>query len=113
MLLLKDAIFNKVHTNKTQVSSGSLAEGLDLPGSDIDIMFVLNEVQVKQNVQHMHRSARYSTTLLMKDSMEFPGFTRLLKVDSDHGNTYSPPVCVVRNRNDNIVSNYWFLSNRY
>ena len=31
MFLIKDRIFNKVNKNITQVSSGSLAEGLDLP----------------------------------------------------------------------------------
>jgi predicted nucleotidyltransferase len=76
MLLIRDKIGNKVNTNITTVSSGSLAEGLDLPGSDIDIMLVLNNVQVIQNGQHMHRSARY-TNLLMVYDMEFPGFSRL------------------------------------
>jgi len=41
MFLIKDKIYNKVNTEKTQVSSGSLAEGLDLPGSDIDVMYIL------------------------------------------------------------------------
>jgi hypothetical protein len=50
--------------------------GLDLPGSDIDIMCVFSGVKVIQNVQHMNRSARH-TTLLMEDEMEFPGFTTL------------------------------------
>jgi predicted nucleotidyltransferase len=49
--------------NVFSVSSGSLAEGLDLPGSDIDIMFVLNTVQVIQNVQQMNRSTRKTTLL--------------------------------------------------
>jgi predicted nucleotidyltransferase len=52
MFLIKDKIINKVDTLITQVSSGSLAEGLDLPGSDIDVMFVFNAVQVIQNVRH-------------------------------------------------------------
>jgi predicted nucleotidyltransferase len=58
-----DKIYNRAKTKTTIVSSGSLAEGLDLPGSDIDMMVVFNGVQVIQNVQHMNRSARYSTTL--------------------------------------------------
>jgi hypothetical protein len=32
-ILIMDKIFNKVCTNGIRVSSGSLAEGLDLPGS--------------------------------------------------------------------------------
>jgi DNA polymerase sigma len=44
ILLIIDKISNKINTDITEVSSGSLAEGLDLPGSDVDIMFVLNDV---------------------------------------------------------------------
>jgi DNA polymerase sigma len=43
VLLIKDKIRNKVDTDFTQVSSGSLAEGLDLPGSDMDIMLVFKQ----------------------------------------------------------------------
>ena len=49
VFLIFDKVFNRVNTDKTQVSSGSLAEGLDLPGSDMDIMRVLNNVKVIQN----------------------------------------------------------------
>jgi hypothetical protein len=65
--LIKDNISNFKNTKVTIVSSGSLAEGLDLPGSDIDIMFVLNTVQVIQNAQQMNRSAP-KTTLLAEDN---------------------------------------------
>ena len=75
MHLIKDKIRNKVDTNFTKVSSGSLAEGLDLPGSDMDIMLVFNNVHILQNVQHMNRSAR-RTTFLIEDEMEFPGLLR-------------------------------------
>jgi len=74
MLFIIDKLFNKVNTELTQVSSGSLAEGLNLPGSDVDVMFVLNPVQVLQNVQHMNRQAR-CITLLMVDNMDIPGFS--------------------------------------
>ena len=76
VFLIKDKIYNRVNTTLTIVSSGSLAEGLDLPGSDMDIMYVFNNVNILQNVQHMNRSARH-TTLLIEDEMEFPGFTTL------------------------------------
>jgi hypothetical protein len=74
MFLIKDKISNKIDTVITQVSSGSLAEGLDLPVSDIDTMFVLKRVKIVQNVQQINYSAR-CTTLLMEDSMEIPGFS--------------------------------------
>jgi hypothetical protein len=38
--------------------------------------YVRNTVNILQNVQHMNRSAR-RTTLLIEDTMEFPGFTTL------------------------------------
>jgi predicted nucleotidyltransferase len=71
VLLIKDKISNKLSTNLTIVSSGSLAEGLDLPGSDHDVMVILNGVQVIQNIKHLNRSAQ-CTTLLAEDDMEFP-----------------------------------------
>jgi hypothetical protein len=46
LFLIKDKIYNKINTKSTTVSSGSLAEGLDLPGSDVDIMLILNDVTV-------------------------------------------------------------------
>jgi hypothetical protein len=49
-ILIMDKIFNKVCTNGIKVSSGSLAEGLDLPGSDVDVMAVLKTVQVIHSV---------------------------------------------------------------
>ena len=70
MLLIKATIRNKVDTNFTQVSSGSLAEGLDLPGSDMDIMLVFHNVHILQNEQHMNRSARH-TTLLIEDGISW------------------------------------------
>ena len=44
MFLILDMIYNKAYTHQTQVSCGSLAEGLDLPGSDMDATLVLNTV---------------------------------------------------------------------
>ena len=76
ILLLIDKISNKINTSMTRVSSGSLAEGLDLPGSDVDTMFVLNDPPVIQDVQHLNRSSIY-IALLMEEGMEFPGFSRL------------------------------------
>jgi hypothetical protein len=47
VFLIKDKIDNLVNTTITTVSSGSLAEGLDLPGSDMDIMYVFNNVMCR------------------------------------------------------------------
>ena len=104
-ILIMDKICNKVKSKVITVSSGSLAEGLDLPGSDVDIMLVLNTVQVIHNVQHMNRSAG-CTTLLMEDDMEFPGFSRLkLIAEGDYEYTYTSPECFVETINGLFLSN--------
>ena len=109
LFLIKDNIINSANTKVTTVSSGSLAEGLDLPGSDIDIMFVLSGARVIQNVQHMNRSARY-TTLLMDDDMEFPGFSRLkLIAEGDHECIYTSLECFVETINGIYLSNILFI----
>ena len=109
MFLIKDNISNFKNTKVTMVSSGSLAEGLDLPGSDIDVMFVLSGARVIQNVQHMNRSARY-TTLLMDDGMEFPGFSRLKLIDKgDHEYKYTSLECFVETINGMYLSNILFI----
>jgi len=109
MFLIMDKILNKESTALTQVSSGSLAEGLDLPGSDQDIMFVLNDVQVIQNVQHMNLSSRY-TTLLVEDDMQFPGFSRLkLIAEGDHQYMYASLECFVATINGMFLSNISFV----
>jgi len=54
MFLIKDKIYNKANAQKTQESSESLAEGLDLPGRDFDIMLLLTGLRVLYNVQHMN-----------------------------------------------------------
>ena len=109
ILLIIDKISNKVNTDITQVSSGSLAEGLDLPGSDIDCMCVLNAVTVIQDVQHINRSS-ICTTLLMEEGMEFPGFSRLkLIVDGDRRCTFTSPECLVETTNGLFLSNKPFI----
>ncbi|CAC5390097.1 unnamed protein product [Mytilus coruscus] len=60
----------------TTISSGSLAEGMDLPGSDVDVMRILTDVHVVQNIQHIKSSFQY-TSLLMETGYFDPGFIRL------------------------------------
>jgi hypothetical protein len=109
MFLIKDKIRNKVCTNSSIVSSGSLAEGLDLPGSDMDVMFVLNGIQVIHNVQNMNRTAR-CTTLLVEDDMTFPGFSRLkLIAEGDHECIFTLPECFVEAINGIFLSIILFV----
>jgi hypothetical protein len=108
-ILIMDKIFNKVNSKVISISSGSLAEGLDLPGSDIDVMFVLKAVQVIQNLQHMNRSPG-CTTLLVEDDMEFPGFSRLkLIAEGDYEYTCTSPECFVETINGLFLSNISFI----
>jgi hypothetical protein len=104
--LIKDMISSQVHLHITSVSSGSLAEGLDLPGSDMDIMYVFNNVNILQNVQHMNRSARH-TTLLIEDEMEFPGFTTLKLIAE--GDEFISLECFVETTNGMYFSNISFI----
>ena len=106
VFLIKDKIYNKVNTTTTIVFSGSLAEGLDLPGSDIDVMVVLNDVHVIQNVKHMNRSARH-TTLLIEDEMEFPGFITLKLIAQ--GDAFTTPEYFVETTNGMYFSNISFI----
>ena len=106
VFLIKDKIFNGAKKEITIVSSGSLAEGLDLPGSDMDVMGVLNCVNILQNVKHMNRSPRH-ITLLMEDEMEFPGFTTLkLIAERD---IFTTPEYFVETTNGMYFSNILFI----
>ncbi|CAC5383664.1 unnamed protein product [Mytilus coruscus] len=82
LLILEDLIFNSSSPIITQILSGSLSEGLDLPGSDIDVMYVNNNVDVIRNVKNAKnvKNTKHpiqSTTLVMETDNENPGFTRL------------------------------------
>jgi hypothetical protein len=109
MFLINDKINNKVDTEITHVSSGSLAEGLYLIGSDMDIMIVLNHVKVVHNVQQINYSAQ-CTTLLMEDNMEIPGFSRLkLIAEVDQEYIYTSPECFVETSDGMFLSNISFI----
>ena len=109
MFLIVDKIYNKINTDTTYVSSGSLAEGLDLPGSDMDVMVVLNDVQVIQNVRHMNRSTP-CPTLLMENDVKCPGFSRLKFItDSDHEDSIRSIECCVETANGIFLSSISFI----
>lgn len=76
LFVLKDLTRKVLNSDMVEISSGSLSEGLDLPGSDIDVMFVIAKIAV---VPYKH-SLKYpikSTTLLMETVPFHPGFARL------------------------------------
>lgn len=62
LFIIKDMIDNASISEGPIISSGSLAEGLDLPGSDVDIMGVLPDVHVLRRAQNIkHPKARNYT----------------------------------------------------
>ncbi|VDI23257.1 Hypothetical predicted protein [Mytilus galloprovincialis] len=76
LLIVIDIISNLFENDRMQISSGSLAEGLDLPGSDLDIMFLIKNVNVIQNVRNIKHPIQH-TTLVMEPDKDHPGFTRI------------------------------------
>ncbi|VDI28085.1 Hypothetical predicted protein [Mytilus galloprovincialis] len=77
LFIIQDMICNaQAQKTHTHISSGSLAEGLDLPGSDIDIMFVINKVDVIRDLRNMRHPVQ-CTTLVMETDTDHPGFSRL------------------------------------
>ncbi|CAC5408976.1 unnamed protein product [Mytilus coruscus] len=84
LFIIIDMIKNTESTYSTHISSGSLAEGLELPGSDLDIMNVIDDVDVLQNERNI-KYPIHCTTLIMETDIDHPGFTRLRLVAKDNG----------------------------
>lgn len=81
LFIIQDMIYNAIK-DKTLISSGSLAEGLDLPGSDLDKMYVLTNVDVIDNIRNIKPPKQRTTcTLVMVTDHNHPGFTRLRLVE--------------------------------
>ncbi|CAC5377870.1 unnamed protein product [Mytilus coruscus] len=80
LFIIHDMIVNACMPDHTRISSGSLAEGLDLPGSDVDIMYVNNRYNVIRGVRNI-KYPIHRTSLVMETDIDHPGFTKLrLKV---------------------------------
>ncbi|XP_063405722.1 uncharacterized protein LOC134689686 [Mytilus trossulus] len=69
-------IVNACMTDFRKISSGSLAEGLDFPGSDIDIMYICNDIDVVDNVSNIKHPIQ-RMTCVMETEFDHPGFTSL------------------------------------
>ncbi|XP_063405829.1 uncharacterized protein LOC134689789 [Mytilus trossulus] len=94
LFLTHDMIQNKIMLNLgsgyTEITAGSLAEGLDMRGSGIDIMYVITDVDVlrdEKNTKHQIQG----TTLIMETDNEYPGFTRLRLLAGGEGESYFTP----------------------
>ncbi|VDI60570.1 Hypothetical predicted protein [Mytilus galloprovincialis] len=81
LFIVQNMIVNSTNSD-TQISSGSLAEGLDLPGSDIDIMSVCDEIVVIRNIRDtkyvkQYKQPKQQTIFVMERDNDYPGFIQL------------------------------------
>ncbi|XP_071144107.1 uncharacterized protein [Mytilus edulis] len=109
LLILHDKICNAHDENITQISSGSLAEGMDLPGSDVDIMFVDNVVNVKQ-IERIIKNPIQRTEVFMETDTDHPGFTRLRLVAAGKSFFVSNE-CIVNTQTGRYLSTTKFVNN--
>ncbi|CAC5422809.1 unnamed protein product [Mytilus coruscus] len=67
-----------IHKNEISITSGSYGEGLDMRGSDLDIMYVVRHIKVYDVKPRLNPNSAY---LLMDTDNVKPGFTQL-RLDS-------------------------------
>ncbi|XP_052085584.1 uncharacterized protein LOC127723128 [Mytilus californianus] len=85
LFIIHDMIINSADSrNRIHISSGSLAEGLDLPGSDMDVMYVMNDIEVIDNIKNIEKPIHH-TALYMETDVNHPGFARLRMVSGPNG----------------------------
>ncbi|VDI82457.1 Hypothetical predicted protein [Mytilus galloprovincialis] len=78
LFILFDMYINACMLDRAHISSGSLAEGIDLPGSDIDIMYVIRNIYVIQNAFNSSiKQPKNRIEFVMETDIDHPGFTRL------------------------------------
>ncbi|XP_052059533.1 uncharacterized protein LOC127700154 [Mytilus californianus] len=85
----------------TQITSGSLAEGLALPESDIDTMYVINKLELIQNVRNINHPINRDI-LVMETDIDHPGFTRIRLVAQSDRNSFFRVLC------DGCPPNTWY-----
>ncbi|CAC5373591.1 unnamed protein product [Mytilus coruscus] len=76
LFIIHDMIVNACVSDTTKISSGSLAEGLNLPGSDRDIMYVNHRYDVIRSLNNI-KYPIHRTTFVMETDIDHPGFTKL------------------------------------
>ncbi|XP_052085573.1 uncharacterized protein LOC127723120 [Mytilus californianus] len=86
LFIIQDRIINSSGlTDRTQIFSGSLAEGLDLPGSDMDVMFVINNLEVIHNLKNIKKPIHRAELWVVETDIDHPGFARLRAVSGRNG----------------------------
>ncbi|XP_076107434.1 uncharacterized protein LOC143075755 [Mytilus galloprovincialis] len=69
--------------NRQQISSGSFGEGMHFLNSDLDIMYVITNVDVVQNARNIKHPIGH--TYLMETDIDHPGFTKLRLIARENG----------------------------
>ena len=85
----------------TQITSGSFGEGLEMKGSDLDIMYVAQDVHVYEDINKVPFNSRKTTVVMDMDDCKL-GFTQLRLLQC-----YDPDIL----RMCKQVGNYIYLSN--
>ena len=83
------------------ITSGSFGEGLEMSGSDIDMMFVCSLVRVYEDINNIRLNSRETSFVMDMDNCKL-GFTHLRLVQCNHA--YILPWC-------KQLGNYIYLSN--
>ncbi|CAC5425471.1 unnamed protein product [Mytilus coruscus] len=108
--MIQNEIMLKLGSKLTEITAGSLAEGLDLPGSDIDIMYVIKDVEEKRDEKNTKHQVKY-TTLVIETDNEYPGFTRLrLLAGGERESYFTSPGCFEVTRKGLYLSVNTFVS---
>lgn len=103
---LIDRVRRRTENKTTFFTSGSLAEGLDLPGSDRDAMIVHNTVMIVQNLKNIFDSLQFCTLLMERDNHHY-GFTKLKLILA---NVYiNLPIWFLETENGIYLSNRRYL----
>lgn len=96
---LSDHILNdSAGDNYTSLSSGSKAEGLDLPGSDFDMMYVSKHYKVYEDIRDKPKDE--TDVLILDIENALPGFA-LLKVENNSSLSY----IATNTAKGNLISN--------
>ncbi|XP_063438539.1 uncharacterized protein LOC134719478 [Mytilus trossulus] len=94
LCIIHDRIANvcAIDQRHTHITSGSLAEGLALPDSDIDTMHVLNNIDLikdERNIKHPINS----DIAVMETAIDHPGFTRIRIIAQTDRNSWFNVKC--------------------
>ena len=82
--------FNTINDNLSvsetfiQITSGSFGEGLEMKGSDIDLMCVASNVHVYEDINKVRLNSRETSCVMDMDDCKL-GFTHLRLVQCNHG----------------------------